>query len=267
MSLLVSIPKAIPKVFYFKNFAKLAVFDRNLPFFPAAPLRRPPSYAKQRPGVWMRSSSLWRVSSFHFLSLHRIVHVLVFWQPSPRPEARDAVFFGLEDSLYTAASDSEDFEAVSLAAGCASRSAGYFPSSATVEGKRHFRFSLLRVAAGCRHCTHRKGCPALSPHISISCPCLYGLIGSCLHARGRCELSSASAGCMSLPSGRRSEWGPRVGIPLDMSHSATSVGLPPYLEGPAGSVTLDSSYDPVWLHTPICWAPPVPPPPFRRGSS
>ncbi len=59
----------------------------------------------------------------------------------------------------------------------------------------------------------------------------------------------------------------RVSIYLDMSHSATSVGLPPYLEGPAGSVTLDSSYDPVWLHTAICWAPPVPPPPFRRGSS
>ncbi len=33
---------------------------------------------------------------------------------APSPEARDAVFFGLENILYTAASDSEDFEAASL---------------------------------------------------------------------------------------------------------------------------------------------------------
>ncbi len=92
----------------------------------------------------------------------------------------------------------------------------------------------------------------LSLRVSIPCPCLYGLIRSCPHARGRCELSSASAGFMSLPSGGRSERGPHVGIPLDTFHPVTPVGLPPYLEGSAGSVTLDSSYDPVRLHTSIC---------------
>ncbi len=38
-----------------------------------------------------------------------------------------------------------------LAAGNVLRSAGHFPSSAAVEGKRHFRFSPLRVAAGFVH--------------------------------------------------------------------------------------------------------------------
>ncbi len=139
-----------------------------------------------------------------------------------------------------------------LAAGNVSRSAGHFPSSADIEGKRHFRFSPLRVAAGCRLCTRETGRPAPSPHVSIPCPRLYSLIRSRLHAQGCCELSSASAGFMSLPSGGRSERGPHVCIPLDTFHSATSVGLPLYLEGPTGSVALDSSYDPVWLHTPIC---------------
>ncbi len=96
------------------------------------------------------------------------------------------------------------------------------------------------------------------PRVSISCPCLYGLIRSCLHARGCCELSSASAGYMSLPSRGRSEWGRRFGIPLDMFHPASSVGLPPYLDGPAGSVALDSSYDPFRLYSPICSQPPTP---------
>ncbi len=159
---------------------------------------------------------------------------------------------------------SSDYCAI-LAAGNVSRSACHFPSSAAVEGKRHFRFSPLRVAAGCRLCTREKGHVGLSPRVSIPCPCLYGLIRSRLHARGRCELSSASAGFMSLPSGGRSEWGPHVGIPLDTFHSVTSVGLPPYLEGPAVSVALDSLYDPVRLHTPICSQPP--PPLFQGGSS
>ncbi len=96
-----------------------------------------------------------------------------------------------------------------------------------VEGKRHFSFSPLRVAAGCRLCTREKGRPALSPRVSIPCPRLYGLIGAYLHARGRCVLSSASTGFISLPSGGCSERGPHVGIPLDTFHSATSVGLPP----------------------------------------
>ncbi len=56
---------------------------------------------------------------------------------------------------------------------------------------------------------------------------------------------------MSLPSGGRSERGSHVGIPLDAFHSATSVGLPPYLERPDRSVAPDSSYDPDRLHTPI----------------
>ncbi len=86
-----------------------------------------------------------------------------------------------------------------------SRSAGDFPSSAAVGGKRHFKFSPLRVATGCRLCTLEKGRPGLSLHVSIPCPRFYGLIRSCPHTRGRCEISSASAGFMSLPSGERSE--------------------------------------------------------------
>ncbi len=39
----------------------------------------------------------------------------------------------------------------------------HFPSSSTVEGTRHLRFSPHRVAAGCRHCACGKGHPALSP--------------------------------------------------------------------------------------------------------
>ncbi len=40
---------------------------------------------------------------------------------APSPEARDAVSFGLEDILYTSASDSEDFRAVQ------NDNDGYFP--------------------------------------------------------------------------------------------------------------------------------------------
>ncbi len=90
------------------------------------------------------------------------------------------------------------------------------------------------------------------PCISISFPCLYGLIRSYLHARGHCELSSTSAKCIFLPSGGRSERGPRVDIPLELFHSPTSVCLPSHLEGPAKSVALGPSYDAVRLHTPIC---------------
>ncbi len=138
-----------------------------------------------------------------------------------------------------------------LAAGNVWRSTGHFPSSAAVEGKRHFRFSPLRVATGCRLRTRKKERPGLSPHVSIPSPRLYGLIRSHLHARGRCELFSASAGFMPLPSGVRSERGPHVGIPLDAFHSVASVGLPPYLEGSVESVALDSSYNTVRLNTSI----------------
>ncbi len=89
----------------------------NLPFFPAAPLRRPPSSVKPRPGVRKRSSRLWRVSSFHFLSLHRLgVTAQILWSSflAPSPEARDTVSFGLEYILYTVASEPEDFGAASL---------------------------------------------------------------------------------------------------------------------------------------------------------
>ncbi len=52
--------------------------------------------------------------------------------------------------------------------------------------------------------------------------------------------------------GGRSERGPRVGIPVELFHSPTSVCLPSHLEGPAKSVALGPSYDAVRLHTPIC---------------
>ncbi len=60
----------------------------------------------------MRSSRLWRVSSFHFLSLHRLGDTAQILQScflaAPSPEAREAVSFRLEDVLYTTASDSEE---------------------------------------------------------------------------------------------------------------------------------------------------------------
>ncbi len=93
----------------------------NLPFFLAARLRRPPSSVKPRPGVRRWSSRPWRVSSFHFLSLHRLGVTAQILRSSfltvvlhPALRARDAVSFGWEDILYTAASDSDDFGAASL---------------------------------------------------------------------------------------------------------------------------------------------------------
>ncbi len=103
------------------------------------------------------------------------------------------------------------------AARCVSRSAGHFPSSAIVKGRRHFRFSPLRVAACCRYCSHGKGHPAPSPRVSFSCPCLYSLIMSRLRARGRFKLSSGLVGHMSLPSGGRSEGDPVLASPLNCS--------------------------------------------------
>ncbi len=50
----------------------LRFLTENLPFFPTTLLRRPPSSMKPRPGVWRWSSRPWRVSSFYFLSLHRL---------------------------------------------------------------------------------------------------------------------------------------------------------------------------------------------------
>ncbi len=69
---------------------------------------------KQRPGVWRQSSRSWSVSSFHFLSLYRLgvtMQILLssFLTVVLHTEACDAISFGLEDILYTAASDSEDF--------------------------------------------------------------------------------------------------------------------------------------------------------------
>ncbi len=61
---------------YCKNFTLKTLstifLTENLPFFLAVLLRRPPSSVKPRPGVWRWSSRPWRVSSFHFLSLHRL---------------------------------------------------------------------------------------------------------------------------------------------------------------------------------------------------
>ncbi len=51
--------------------ARLTVFDQESAVL-SCRFRRPPSYAKLRPGVRMRSSRLWRVNSFHFLSLHHL---------------------------------------------------------------------------------------------------------------------------------------------------------------------------------------------------
>ncbi len=98
-----------------------------------------------------------------------------------------------------------------LAAGSASRSTDHFPSSATVEGKRHFRFSPLRVAADFRHCTHGKWRPAFSPAPVFPALDFTASLG---HARGCCELSSASARCMSLPYGDVQSGGPVLVSPL-----------------------------------------------------
>ncbi len=141
-----------------------------------------------------------------------------------------------------------------------SRRANHFPSSAAVGGKRHFRFFPLRVATGGRLCTCEKGHPGLSLRVSIPCPRLYGLVRSRLHARGRCELSSASAGFMSLPSGGRLDRGPHVGIPLDTFHSVISVlhtwkdllGVSPWI-----LCTIQFGYTLQFARNP----------PFQRGSS
>ncbi len=96
--------------------ARLAVFDRL--FIRAAP----EASAKPRPGLRMRSSRLWRVSSFHFLSLHRLgVNVQIFRSSFLTPVLHPAQRHGepfplepLEDVLYTAVSESEDFGAASF---------------------------------------------------------------------------------------------------------------------------------------------------------
>ncbi len=123
-----------------------------------------------------------------------------------------------------------------LAASYVSRSAGHFPSSAIVEGKRQFRFSILRVAADCIHCTRGKRRPALSP-----CQYFLAFTASLGHTSMHVEAVNSPLlrldTCPSLQG--RSEQRPHVGIPLAMFHSDTSVGLPPLLV--AGSVALDSS--------------------------
>ncbi len=92
----------------------------NLPFFPAAPLRRPPSSVKPRPGVRKRSSRLWRVSSFHFLSLHRLgVTAQILWSSFLaavlHPARSHETPFPLGWNIfYTVASEPEDFGAASL---------------------------------------------------------------------------------------------------------------------------------------------------------
>ncbi len=190
---------AISNCKYCENFtletlrARLTVFDREsavLPFRAA-----PEASFLREVAAW---SSEARVGSFHFLSLHRLgvtsqiirsSFLMVVLHPArrhgrPFPSGWRTFYIPRPPTLRTSGLHHSTF----------------FPSSAAVEGKRHFRFSPLRVAAGYRLCTREKGRPALSPRVSIPCPHLYGLIRSCLHARGRCELSSASAGFMSLPS-------------------------------------------------------------------
>ncbi len=108
------------------------------------------------------------------------------------------------------------------------------------------------VAAGYSHCTRGKGRPALSPSVSISCPCLYSLIRSCLHARGRCELSSALAGYMSLLQGNVQSGDPVSVYPLIWSTPLPLLAFLHTWRDFAGSFALNSSEDPVLLHTPIC---------------
>ncbi len=75
-----------------------------------------PSVSPQ-PGVRMWSSRRWIVSRWAspFLSLSHLrkcANSLVEFAPDylyPSPEARDTIYFGLDDVLLTAASDSEDF--------------------------------------------------------------------------------------------------------------------------------------------------------------
>ncbi len=127
-----------------------------------------------------------------------------------------------------------------LAAGNVSKSAGHFISSVAVEGKRHFRFSPLRVAAGCRLCTREKESQRFPP-ASVFPALVF-----------RASLGHTSTHKDTVSS-------PLLWPGLFTFHTANYAGLPPHLEGPAGSVPLDSSYDPVRLHTPICAQPPNPP--------
>ncbi len=128
-----------------------------------------------------------------------------------------------------------------LAAGNVSKSAGHFISSVAVEGKRHFRFSPLRVAAGCRLCTREKESQRFPPASVFPALVFRASLG---HTSTHKDSSVSS---------------PLLWPGLFTFHTTTYVGLPPYLEGPAGIVPLDSSYDPVRLHTPICSQPPNPP--------
>ncbi len=96
--------------------ARLAVFDRESDVLPrhAAPEA---SFLREA-AAWSSEAEIEAMESEQFsLSLppspghHRANSPVQFSHGSlaPGPEARDAISFGLEDILYTAASDSEDF--------------------------------------------------------------------------------------------------------------------------------------------------------------
>ncbi len=99
------------------NFAKISVskpsalglrcLKRSHPCFPVTPRRPPRPLVSPRPGVWMLSSRLWRVSRQACLFSPSLSRAHEYLYPSPG--ACDTVSFGLDDILLTAASDSEDF--------------------------------------------------------------------------------------------------------------------------------------------------------------
>ncbi len=101
--------------------ARLAVFDRESAILPRR--AAPEASSLREAEAWSSDAELEAMESEQFsLSLppspgrHRTISPVEFSRGclAPSPEAREAVSFGLEDILYTAASDTEDFGAASL---------------------------------------------------------------------------------------------------------------------------------------------------------
>ncbi len=112
---------------YCKNFTlktlctRLVVFDRESAVLPRR--ATPEAFSLRKATAWSLDAELEAIESEQIsLSLppspgrHRANYLVQFSRSclAPSPEAREAVSFGLEDILYTAASDSEDFGAASL---------------------------------------------------------------------------------------------------------------------------------------------------------
>ncbi len=101
--------------------ARLVVFDRESAILPRRTAPEASSLREAAP--WSLDAELEAMESEQFsLSLPPLPGLYCANSPvqfshsclAPSPEAREAVSFGLEDILYTAASDSEDFGAMSL---------------------------------------------------------------------------------------------------------------------------------------------------------